>query len=99
MSITIQLFLLLILLITFSTFPIQIIKLISRYLRRHLIMSQDNVSERERPAELNPHIFDNCHDQAQSPLFYRIPPEIRAEIFAYALTEFEDTTQSYSPDT
>jgi hypothetical protein len=35
----------------------------------------------------------------QSPLFSKLPGEVRHEIFAYALTDYEDTTDLYSRDT
>lgn len=98
MYIAIKLFVLFFLLIRLRGLPIWIIKSISSYLRPSLVMSQADTTDRE-PVQLNPHIFENSHDQTQSLFFCCIPPEIRAEIFAYALSEFEDTTKSYSADT
>ncbi|GFF43116.1 hypothetical protein IFM58399_06837 [Aspergillus lentulus] len=49
--------------------------------------------------DIHPPNFTSCLDQNQSPLFSIIPPEIRREIFAYALAAFEDTNNPYSKDT
>lgn len=43
--------------------------------------------------------FTSYLDQNQCLLFSIIPPEIRREIFAYALAAFEDTNRPYSKDT
>ena len=40
-----------------------------------------------------------CDDQSQSPLFSVIPPEIRNDIFKYALAEVETEDNQYHPDT
>ncbi|KAF1986734.1 hypothetical protein K402DRAFT_302140, partial [Aulographum hederae CBS 113979] len=40
-----------------------------------------------------------CHEQDQSPLFSVIPAEVRNEIFAYALVDFEDTSKQYETGT
>ncbi|KAF7182922.1 hypothetical protein CNMCM7691_002666 [Aspergillus felis] len=49
--------------------------------------------------DIHPPNFTSCLDQNQSPLFSTLPPEIRREIFAYALAAFEDTSNPYSRDT
>lgn len=36
--------------------------------------------------------------QSQSPLFNRIPPEVRNQIFQFALTSYEDTARKYRPN-
>ncbi|EAW12398.1 uncharacterized protein ACLA_063670 [Aspergillus clavatus NRRL 1] len=43
--------------------------------------------------------FTSFLDQDQSSLFSVLPPEIRHEIFAYALASFEDTDRPYSRET
>ncbi|EAL86392.1 uncharacterized protein AFUA_3G01090 [Aspergillus fumigatus Af293] len=49
--------------------------------------------------DIHPPNFTSCLDQTQSSLFSIIPPEIRREIFAYALAACEDTKNPYSQDT
>ncbi|KAF7131114.1 hypothetical protein CNMCM5793_004101 [Aspergillus hiratsukae] len=46
-----------------------------------------------------PDHFTTYLDQNQSLLFSTLPPEIRGDIFAYALAAFEDTNRPYSKDT
>ncbi|KAL4994520.1 hypothetical protein BDV10DRAFT_176719 [Aspergillus recurvatus] len=41
----------------------------------------------------------NSLSQSQSPLFSTLPPEIRSEIFSYALSPFEDKTKLYAKET
>jgi hypothetical protein len=38
----------------------------------------------------------NCNLQNNSPLFNKIPAEIRNQIFEYALAEYEDDTRRYA---
>ncbi|KAI9929530.1 hypothetical protein ASPWEDRAFT_28617 [Aspergillus wentii DTO 134E9] len=47
---------------------------------------------------IHPPDFTSFFDQHQSPLF-SLPPEIRDEIFAFALSSYEDTTRAYSKGT
>lgn len=49
--------------------------------------------------KLHPPDFSAYLEQAQSPLFSIIPPEIREEIFSYALADFEDTDRPYQVNT
>ncbi|KAF7136729.1 hypothetical protein CNMCM5793_006047 [Aspergillus hiratsukae] len=49
--------------------------------------------------DTHPPKFTTYLDQNQSLLFSILPPEIRREIFAYALAAFEDTSRPYSKDT
>lgn len=48
---------------------------------------------------LHPPDFSSFLDQTQSPLFSIVPPEIRGEIFAFALADFEDTEKAYNEHT
>ncbi|RDW61148.1 uncharacterized protein DSM5745_10646 [Aspergillus mulundensis] len=48
---------------------------------------------------LHPPDFTTYNPQPQSPLFATLPPEIRTEIFTYALSPFEDKSNLYERDT
>ncbi|KAL1979544.1 hypothetical protein VTN96DRAFT_5591 [Rasamsonia emersonii] len=50
-------------------------------------------------SHLNPPSFSTYLDQLQSPLFSVLPAEVRSEIFAFALTDFEDLSVPYSKET
>lgn len=69
-------------------------KLLSKY--RH--GRRFSLSRMAEP-NLHPPDFSTCLDQVQSPLFSTLPPEIRGEIFAFALSDFEDTDKPYGTDT
>ncbi|OGM40784.1 hypothetical protein ABOM_011129 [Aspergillus bombycis] len=43
--------------------------------------------------------FSFEHDQRQSPLFSRLPSEVREEIFAFVLSSYDDTTRAYPKET
>ncbi|EYE90721.1 uncharacterized protein EURHEDRAFT_417144 [Aspergillus ruber CBS 135680] len=49
--------------------------------------------------DFQPLDFTSYNNQNQSPLFSVLPPEIRHEIYAYALSEYESIEQKYSKDT
>ena len=40
----------------------------------------------------------NLHPQSQSPFFTVLPPEIRNEIYSWALLQYEDSLQVYKED-
>jgi len=42
---------------------------------------------------------EHYNDQEQSPLFSKLPGEIRDRIFTYALADYEDTSKSYDNNT
>ncbi|KAE8140173.1 hypothetical protein BDV38DRAFT_27357 [Aspergillus pseudotamarii] len=48
---------------------------------------------------LGPLRFSFEHEQRQSPLFSRLPSEIREEIFAFVLSSYDDTTRAYQKET
>ncbi|KAL4915033.1 hypothetical protein BDW62DRAFT_212995 [Aspergillus aurantiobrunneus] len=48
---------------------------------------------------LHPPDFTTYNVQSQSLLFSTLPPEIRSEIFTYALAPFEDPSRAYSKET
>ncbi|KAE8377034.1 hypothetical protein BDV26DRAFT_264522 [Aspergillus bertholletiae] len=48
---------------------------------------------------LCPPKFSFEHNQLQSPLFSRLPSEIREEIFAFVLSSYDDTTRAYEKET
>jgi hypothetical protein len=52
----------------------------------------------EMEPDLLPASFTNYADQRQSALFSVLPPEIRSEIYAYALASAPDTTQPLDQD-
>ncbi|KAL2812201.1 hypothetical protein BJX63DRAFT_397220 [Aspergillus granulosus] len=58
-------------------------------------------SETQQTPSLHPPSFTSYSSQSQSPLFTTLPPELRHQIFTYALTSTEDTDpqRAYSKET
>ena len=50
-------------------------------------------------SDFQPLDFTSYNNQDQSPLFSVLPPEIRHDIYAYALSEYENLERPYSKDT
>lgn len=50
-------------------------------------------------SDFKPLDFSTYNDQHQSPLFSVLPPEIRQDIYVYALSEYENLDRPYSKDT
>lgn len=50
-------------------------------------------------SEFQPLDFSTSNNQHQSPLFSVLPPEIRQDIYVYALSEYENLDRPYNKDT
>lgn len=68
----------------------QIMAVDSLYVRDY-----DPPCESDLPNAISPTAINT---QAQSPLFAKLSPEIRHQIFSYVLAEYEDMSRAYSPD-